>query len=105
MRFRNLEGKPEKKSSKRTISASSEFGSLQMVSEPGTGRYASKEAEPQRGWTRGGVLARTLGLKGGWIGVPHRLEKETSANKDTGPRKGVDCEIPHWLRMRTKHPL
>ena len=27
--------------------------------------------------------------------VPHRLEKGTSASKDVGPRREVNCEIPH----------
>ena len=31
-----------------------------MVSELDTRRCASEEAEPQRGWTRGGVLAKML---------------------------------------------
>ena len=35
--FKNLEGKPERKSPKRTISASSVLGPLQMVSKPDTG--------------------------------------------------------------------
>ena len=35
-----------RKSPKRTISASDELGLLQMVSEPNTGRCASKEDEP-----------------------------------------------------------
>ena len=49
MRFKNLEGKPERKSPKRTISASGGLGLLQMVSEPDTERCASKEAEIRRG--------------------------------------------------------
>ena len=36
-RFKNLEGKLERESSKRTISASGGLGLLQMVSEPNTG--------------------------------------------------------------------
>ena len=36
-----------------------------MVSELDTGRCVSEEDEPWRGWTRGGVLARMLGSKGG----------------------------------------
>ena len=57
---------PERESPKRTISASGEFGLLQMVSEPDTGRYASEDA---------------------------------------GPRREVDCEIPHRLEGGTKHSL
>ena len=36
MRFKNLEAKPERESSRKTISASGGIGRLQMVSEPGT---------------------------------------------------------------------
>ena len=64
-------GKLERASSKRTISTGGGLGLLQMVSEPDTGRCASEETEPQRGWTRGGVRARTPGPEGGWIGRSH----------------------------------
>ena len=66
----NLEGNPERESPKRTIFASRGLESLQMVSESDTGRCASEEAELQRGWTRGGVPARTLGSEGGWMRGP-----------------------------------
>jgi len=49
MRFKNLEGKPERESSKRTISTSGELELLQIVLEQNTGRCVSKEAESQRG--------------------------------------------------------
>jgi len=73
MCFKNLEEKPERESSKRTISASGELGLLQMVLEPNTGRCVSKEAESQRGvdWR-----------------VPHRLEKRTSASLLAEPQRG-----------------
>ena len=29
--------------------------------------------------------------------VPHRLEEGKSASEDAGPRRGVDCDVPHWL--------
>ena len=45
-RFKNLERKPEKKSPKRTISANSGLGPLQMVSEPDTERCVSEKAKP-----------------------------------------------------------
>ena len=45
MRFKNLEGKPEKESPKRTISASSGLEPLQIISEIDIGRCASEEAE------------------------------------------------------------
>ena len=41
-----------------------------MVSEPNTGRCASKEAKSGRGWTRGGVLVRMVGPDGGGLGDP-----------------------------------
>ena len=42
MRFKNLEGKFERKSPKRTISASGGLRLLQMISEPNTWRSASE---------------------------------------------------------------
>ena len=51
----------------------------------------SKDAGPQKGWD----LVR----------VSHRLDKGTSANENVEHRRGVDCEIPHQLGMRTKHSL
>ena len=62
-RFKNLEGKPERESPKRTISTSSGFGLLQMVLEPDTGQYASKDAGP---WRRERMPMRTLGPEWGW---------------------------------------
>ena len=38
------------------------------------------------------MSTRTLGSEGGRQGVRHRLEKGTSANEDTRPQKGVDCD-------------
>ena len=38
-------------------------------------------------------------------GVPHRLEKGTSAARTLGPEGGVDCEILHRLGRRTNHSL
>ena len=70
-RFKNLERKPERENPKRTISASGGPRLLQMVSEPDTGRCASEDA----------VSRREVDL----VGVPHRLEKGTSANEDAGP--------------------
>ena len=48
MRFKNLEGKPERKSPKRTVSANSGLGSLQMVLELDARLCTSEEAEPRR---------------------------------------------------------
>ena len=61
MRFKNLEGKSERESPKRIISASGGLRPLQMISEPDTERCASKEAKLQRGVARDGVPAKTLG--------------------------------------------
>ena len=51
---------------------------------------ASKDVGPQRGWD----LAR----------VSHQLEKGKSVNKDTGPRKGVDCDVPHCFKASRGSP-
>ena len=48
MRFKNLEGKPERESPKRTISASDGLGPLQMVLELDIERCASEVVVPQR---------------------------------------------------------
>ena len=97
--------KTVRETQKRTISTSGGLERLEMVSEPNTRRCASEEAELRRGWTRGGVPARMLASKGGGLGVPHQLEKGTSASKDAGLRREVDCEIPRRLGRRTKHSL
>ena len=79
MRFKNLEGKLERKNSKRIISASGGFGPLQMVYHQ----------------------SQTLGQ----VPVMGSLEKGTSGNKDAEPQREVDCEISHRLGRRTKHSL
>ena len=59
MRFKNLEGNPERESPKKTIFVSGGLEQLQMVSEPDTGllqmvsepdtrQCASEDAEPRR---------------------------------------------------------
>ena len=47
------------------------------------------------------MSARTLGLEESELGVPHRLEKGTSAGKDARPRNGwiVRSHI-NWRRER-----
>ena len=76
---------------KRTLSASSGFGPVQMILEPDIGRCASEEPEPQRG----------VGMR-------------QCANKDVGLQREVDwggltltgdCEISHRLGRRMKHHL
>ena len=79
-----------------------------MVSEPDTGRCASEEAEPRRGVDTRRCSSKDVGPQRGGFGVPHQLEKGTSASEDAGPllarpSKEVDCEIPHQLERRTKH--
>ena len=74
--FKNLERKPKRENSKRTISASGGLGSLQMVLEADTGQCASEETEPQRrvdhiDWRKERVPARTQGLEEGWIVKSH----------------------------------
>ena len=68
-RFEILEGKPEKESSKKTISTSGGFGLLQMISMPGIGRCASEDAGHRRRVD---------------CEIPHRLEGGMSASEDTG---------------------
>ena len=46
MHFKNLEGRLGRESPKRIIYASGGLKSLEMVSEPDTGRCASKDAGP-----------------------------------------------------------
>ena len=54
-RFKNLEGKPERESPKKTIFTNGGLGLLQMISEPDTRRYASEDTEPEERWTPGSV--------------------------------------------------
>ena len=79
------------------------LGPLQMVSEPDIGQCASEEAEPQRGVdTRWCASKDARPRREVEREVPHRLEKGTSASED--PKK-MNCEIPCWLRRKTKHYL
>ena len=48
---KNLKGKPERESSKRTISVGGGLELLQMVLELDTGQCAGEEAEFEGGWT------------------------------------------------------
>ena len=54
-----------------------------------TERCASKDAEPRRG----GVDYE----------ISHRLKRGTSANKNAGSRREVDCEISRRLKREMKH--
>ena len=62
MYFKNLEGKPERESPKRTISTSGGLGLLQMVSEPDTEWCASEDVGLPRGVD---------------CEIPHQLERGT----------------------------
>ena len=68
-----LEGKSERESSKKRISASGGLGLLQIVLEPNTEGCASEDIGPQRGW----IVRSYIGWRGEGF-------------------KGVDCEI-RWL--------
>ena len=83
MRFKNLEGKPERESPKRQYLLAVGLGRYKWYQSQTPGDVPAKRLSPGGGWTRGGVLARTLAPKGG----------------------EVDREIPHRLGRRTKHPL
>ena len=42
------------------------------------------------------------------FGLLHMVSKPDTgpcASEDTGPPRGVNCEIPHWLERGTKHSL
>ena len=73
-----------RESPNRTISGSSWFELLQMLSSQ----------------TLGDLPVRTLGLERGRLAVPHQLENGTSAREDVGPRRWMDYEIPHRLGRR-----
>ena len=70
MHFKNFEGKPERESPKRTISASGRLGPLQMVLESDIKRCAS-EAEPRK-----------------------EVDTRRYASKNVGPRRGCGLWDP-----------
>jgi len=75
-----------------------------MISELDIGRCASEEAELRRGVDMRRYDIKDAGPKMvDLVGVPHRWKKGTSASEEARPQRGMDCEIPHWLRRRTKH--
>ena len=97
MCFKNFGRKLERKSPERKISASGEFGLLQMVSESDIGRWASEEAEPRRRVDMRQCVSKDAGPQREVDeGVPHQLEKGKSARENAGTQRGMDCEIPHW---------
>ena len=50
---------------------------------------------------------KTISTRGGFGRLQMVLEPDTErcANKDLGPPRGVDCEIPHRLERGMKHSL
>ena len=75
--------KLERESPKRTISASGGRGPLQMILELDIERCVNEEAKPRRGWTRGDVSTRMLGLekKVYWRSFTS-IEEGTSVSED-----------------------
>ena len=95
MCFKSLEGKPKGKAQKRTISVSGGLELLQMVSEKDTKRCASEEAIPQRGVDTRRCASKDDRPRRGvdLVGIPHLLEKETSASEDAGPGGGGEGRL------------
>ena len=59
-----------------------------MISEPDTELCASEEAEPERGMnTRKCASKDVRPQRRVNLGIPHRLEKGTSASKDADPKR------------------
>ena len=93
MRFKNIEGKLERESSKKTISTSGGLLLLQMLSEPNIGRCASEGADPRRGRGRKGGHQMVC-QRGRWalkrvdFEIPRRLKRGTSASENAGPLSG-----------------
>ena len=81
-----------------------------MVSEPDTGRCANKEAELEGVDTRR-CATKDAGLKRGGLGDSTSIgEGNNNWRREQVPANmlapnGVDCEIPHRFRRRTKHSL
>ena len=46
-----------------------------------------------------------LGPEGSGLGGPTLIGEWNESSEDAGTRRGVNCEIPHRLEMRTKHYL
>ena len=59
-----------------------------MVSKSDIERCASEEGEPRRRWTRGGVLTRTLGLKGSGLGGPTLVGEGNECQRGRWPQRG-----------------
>ena len=52
------------------------------------------------------VLVRVLGSEGGGFGGgPTSIGEKNECQQGRWASRGVDCDVPHWLGRRTKHPL
>ena len=60
--------------------------------------YIGKRGKPNIPYTRVWEPLRLLQ-------IGSELDTEWGANKDSGPPKRMDCEIPPWLERETKHSL
>ena len=84
MRFKNLEGKSERESPKRTMSASGGLGLLQMISKLDIRRCASEETKLQRGVDTRRCASKDAELRRGWIGGPTLIGE------------GNECQQGRW---------
>ena len=86
--LKTLEGKPERESQKRTISASGGLGPLQWYQSQRSDDVPARRLFPEGGDTRRCATKDAEPLKEvDWVGVPHRLEKGSSASNDASPWK------------------
>ena len=78
-----------------------------MVSEPNTGRCASLLAVPQRRVDTRWCASKDAGPQRevDLGAVLHRLEEGKSAGEEVELRRGVDCDVSHWLGRKTNHHL
>ena len=71
-----------------------------MISEPDTRRCVNFLAVPRRAVDTRRCASKNSKDVGPQRGVdlgavPRRLEEGKSASEYTGPRRGVDCDVPH----------
>ena len=77
-----------------------------MVLELDTEQCASEEAEPRRGVdTRRCTNKDARPRRGVDWGGSTLIGEGNECQRGCWASKGVDCEIPHRLGRRTKHPL
>ena len=88
-RFKNLEGRPGREIPKRTISASSGLGPLQMVSKQDIGRCASEEAKPRRGVDTRRCASKDAGLQRGRLRGPTLIGEMNECQRECwAPKRG-----------------